>query len=64
VITEYKKHRMNGITFSNKLKLQFPEIPKVLMSTFCPKDLGIQDINYTFIPKPFDPEALCFDFTF
>ncbi len=54
---------MNGITFSTKLKQQFPEIPIVLISTFCPKDLGIQDIIHTFIPKTFDPEDLSFDLT-
>ncbi len=54
---------MNGITFSTKLKLQYPEIPIVLISTFCPKDLGIQDIIHTLILKVFDPEVLSFDLT-
>ncbi len=58
VITDYKMPRMDGARFSIKAKQSHPEIPIVLISTFCPIDLGIQDLVHTFLPKPFDPETL------
>ncbi len=58
VITDYKMPRMNGARFSIKVKKDHPDIPIVLISTFCPIDLGIQDLVHSYIPKPFDPEVL------
>jgi DNA-binding NarL/FixJ family response regulator len=58
VITDYKMPRMNGARFSIKVKKDHPDIPIVLISTFCPIDLGIQHVVHSYIPKPFDPEVL------
>ncbi len=58
VITDYKMPRMDGARFSIKAKQSHPEIPILLISTFCPFDLGVQDVVHSYIPKPFDPETL------
>jgi CheY-like chemotaxis protein len=58
VITDYRMPKMDGARLSVLIKKKFPEIPIIFISTFGPRDLGIQDLVHAFLPKPFEPEQL------
>ena len=58
VITDYRMPKMDGATLSKLINQKFPEIPIILISTYEPRDLKIDDIIDSFLSKPFDPDIL------
>ena len=58
VITDYRMPNMDGAKLSTLISQNYPAVPIILISTFSPKALGIQDIIRVHLPKPFDIDML------
>jgi DNA-binding response OmpR family regulator len=58
VVTDYRMPNMDGAKLSRLINAKFPEIPIILISTYDPDYIGIQEFIHTFLAKPFNVDEL------